>query len=294
MQPPLVSIIITTYNREKYIEEAILSVVNQTFKNFEILIIDDGSSNNYAEIICNKFDNCNYFYKENGGVSSARNYGVKMAKGTYIAFLDDDDYWRSDKLEKQVLILEREKEIDCIHSSAAIVDENSIEKGRLIGASDKKAHKRSGYVFWNALGVWLVKASTPLIRRKVFVKQMLFDETLEVGEDTDFYQRMFYRHKVLYINEPLAYYREYNDSSRLSLQNLKYIGLEQKIYNNFVIMGVKNPIVLHRIAFRLLISGVKRYNDIFSDNLLNISFLDKYFFPRKMLKNITLNLEQKV
>lgn len=288
-----VSVIIPTFDREEYLEQAIGSVINQSYRNFEILVIDDGSLNNYAEAICNKYKNCIYVYKENGGLSSARNYGIKNAKGAYIAFLDDDDYWRSDKLEKQVAILENNNEVDCVHSSASIVSEHGIETGEIIGASEEKAYKRSGYVFWNALGVWVVKSPTPLIRKSVFTDDLLFDETIKVGEDVDFYQRMFYRHKVKYINEPLAFYREYNDNSRLSFQNLKYIGLEQKIYDNFISMGVKNPFVLYKIAFRLLISGLKRYNDIFIEEPIKINFIDKYLFPRKMMRKINFNLKQK-
>ena len=187
-----VSVIIPTYNREEYLVQAIVSVINQSYRNFEVLVIDDGSSNNYAESICNKYKHCKYFYKENGGLSSARNFGIKKEQGTYIAFLDDDDYWKSDKLEKQVAFLENNNEVDCVHSSAIVVDKQSIETGGIIGASKLKAHKRSGYVFWNALGAWVIKSPTPLIRKKVFTEDLLFDETIKVGEDVDFYQRMFY------------------------------------------------------------------------------------------------------
>lgn len=287
----LVSVIIPTYNRVKYLEEAITSVFNQTYKNFEILVIDDGSSNNYAESICNKYDNCFYLFKKNGGLSSARNFGVKKAKGEYIAFLDDDDFWRKDKLEKQVGILESNYEVDCVHSSAAVVEEDGVVNGDVIGASAHKAYKRTGNVFWNALGVWVVKSPTPLIRKKIFTSGLFFDETIKVGEDIDFYQRMFYRHKVIYIDEPLAYYRHYTSKTRLSLQKDKYIGLEKKIYNNFVNMGIKNPFVLNKIASRLLVSGVKRYNLFFPNKPIRLSFLDKYFFPIKKIKIIKFDLK---
>ena len=287
----LVSIIIPTYNREKYLEEAILSIINQTYKNFEILVIDDGSKENYAERICNKYTNCTYLYKKNGGVSSARNFGIKKSKGDFIAFLDDDDVWKINKLEIQLNLLLKNSNIDCIHSSLEIIDEKGALVNKRFGASKNKAYKRSGYVFWNALGVWLVKASTPLIRKKVFNDVMMFDETLEVGEDIDFYQRMFYRHRVLYINEPLAFYREYNNTNRLSQQNDKYIGIEKKIYDNFVKMGIKNPFVLQKIAFRLLISGIKRYNLYLPNKPIKLSFLDKYFFPIKKLKMIKFDLK---
>ena len=287
----LVSIIIPTYNREKYLEEAILSVINQTYNNIEILVIDDGSKDNYAISICEKYKNCFYKYKKNGGLSSARNFGVKESKGEYIAFLDDDDFWRKDKLEKQVSVLNNFNDIDCVHSSALVVNEKGIETGEIIGATNEKAHKRSGNVFWNALGVWVVKSPTPLIRKKVFTEDLMFDETIKIGEDIDFYQRMFYRHRVLYINEPLAFYREYNNTNRLSQQNDKYIGIEKKIYDNFVKMGIKNPFLLQRIAYRLLISGIKRYNLYLPNKPIKLSFLDKYFFPIKKLKMIKFDLK---
>ncbi|WP_282073729.1 glycosyltransferase family 2 protein [Polaribacter atrinae] len=282
----LVSVVIPTYNREKYLEKAIFSVINQTYKNFEVIIIDDGSKENYAESICEKYDNCFYFYKKNGGLSSARNYGISKAQGEYIAFLDDDDFWREDKLQKQVKVLNSDKSVDCVHSSASVVDEKGIKKGKLIGASENKIHKRSGDVFWNALGRWVVKSPTPLIRKKVFTSDLLFDETIKVGEDVDFYQRMFYKHKVFYINEPLAFYREYNDFNRLSLQSYKYLGLEKKIYNNFVKMGIKNPFILSKIASKLLDSGVKRYNLLNPQNKIKLRFLDKCIFSINTLNKI--------
>lgn len=283
---PLVSIIIPTYNRDKYLEESIISVVNQTYQNFEILVIDDGSKVNYAEDICKKYRSCNYFFKENGGLSSARNFGIRKAKGTYIAFLDDDDFWKEDKIEKQVKILESKKHINCVHSKAAVVNEGGRLTGNYIGASKNKAYKRSGYVFWNALGVWVVKSPTPLIRKKVFTKDLLFDETIKVGEDIDFYQRMFYRHKVIYIDETLAFYREYDDANRLSIQNDKYLGIEKKMYVNFIKMGVNNPFKLYKIANKLLMCYVNRYNAIFPEKKIKLTFVEKYLLPKQTLKRI--------
>jgi glycosyltransferase involved in cell wall biosynthesis len=285
----LVSVVIPTYNREKYLEEAIVSVINQTYNCFEILVIDDGSDKNYAELICSKYDKCTYLYKQNGGLSSARNFGIKHSKGDYIAFLDDDDYWRSDKLEKQVVVLENNIEVDCVHSSASIVDENSIESGKVIGASNHKAHKRSGYVFWNALGVWVVKSPTPLIRKSVFADDLLFDETIKVGEDIDFYQRMFYRHKVKYINEPLAFYREYENTARLSKQLKKYVGVEKKQFVNLKKMNIKNPISIYFITLRLAKAAQKRIN-LINENYNSLFFKIKLIIRPKRYLNYFSNL----
>lgn len=288
----LVSIIIPTFNRVDYLEEAIQSVVNQTYSNIEVLVVDDGSTTNYAESICNKYPNCYYYYKKNGGLSSARNYGVTKAKGEYIAFLDDDDFWKQDKLEKQVSILKAQKDIDCVHSSAMVVDKESNETGTIIGASENKVHKRSGNVFWNALGVWVVKSPTPLIRKKVFSKKMFFDETIKIGEDLDFYWRMFYKHKVLYINQPLAYYRDYSDIKRLSIQKEKYLGIEKKIYDNFVKMGIKNPFVLQKIAVVLLKTLIRRNNSIKSKKKISLNLFETIFFAKRNLKQLNLRISE--
>jgi glycosyltransferase involved in cell wall biosynthesis len=279
----LVSVIIPTYNREKYLEEAIRSVINQSYKNFEILVIDDGSSNNYAESICNKYDNCFYLFKKNGGLSSARNFGVKKAKGKYIAFLDDDDFWKKEKLEKQVELLDNYPKIDCVHSSAMVVNEKGQQTGQVIGASQNKIHKRSGYVFWNALGVWVIKSPTPLIRKSVFKPDLLFDETIKVGEDIDFYQRMFFRHKIFYINEPLAFYREYKNVTRLSLQLEKYVGVEKKQMLNLKKMNIKNPIYIYLITLRLAKAAQKR-----------ISLLNKRNYTKSLFFRIKFTLRPKL
>lgn len=275
----MVSVIITTYNREDYLEEAILSVAQQSYANIEIIVVDDGSTIKYAESICEKFSNCSYFFKENGGLSSARNYGITLAKGEYVAFLDDDDFWEKSKIEKQIKVLLDNPSIDCVHSSAAVVDETGRPTGKVIGAAQNKIAKRSGYVFWNALGCWVVKSPTPLIRKKVFQPDLLFDESIKVGEDVDFYQRMFYRHKVHYIKECLAFYREYNDFDRLSLQKKRYVGIEKKMYVNFKKMGIKNPFILYKIAIILLKSAIENWNRVFLSRPIIISKIDFYFRP---------------
>lgn len=280
----LISVIITTYNRPDYLELAIKSVVDQTYKNLEILVVDDGSKVNYAEELCNKYEKCCYLYKENGGVSSARNYGIIHSKGEFIAFLDDDDLWKKEKLEIQLDLLNSEPEIDLVHGPAEVIDEKGLVTGKQIGASGNKVHKRSGYVFWNALGTWLVKSPTPLIRKRVFRDDLMFDESLFAGEDADFYQRLFYRHQVKYMIEPLAFYREYSDDKRLSTHIDKYTYVEKTTYNNLLKMGIKNPITKHRMAIKLLRGAVNRKNTISSTSKFKLSIFDEYIRPIKTLQ----------
>ena len=286
MTHPLVSVIIPTYNRIDFLEEAVLSAVNQTYNNIEILVVDDGSSFNYAQSICENYSNCKYLYKKNGGLSSARNYGIHEAKGEFIAFLDDDDFWEVTKIEKQVKILLEKSDIDCVHSAAKVVDSNGNFTGQIIGASKNKVLKRSGYVFWNALGVWVVKSPTPLIRKSVFKFDLMFDETIKVGEDVDFYQRMFYRHKVFYIEEPLAFYREHDIDVRLSKKLDKYIGLEEKMLRNFKNMGVNNFFILYKIKIRLARKAFEKWNS-YCNKSRKMDYLKLFFTPQSFVVELS-------
>ena len=159
-----------------------------------------------------------------------------------------------------------------------MVDENSNLTGQIIGASKNKAYKRSGYVFWNALGLWVVKSPTPLIRKSVFKPDMLFDETIKVGEDVDFYQRMFYRHKVFYVEESLAFYREYASQDRLSKKLEKYIGIEEKMLRNFENMGI-NSFILYRIKLRLAKSAFVKWKSYYKKQI-KIDYLKLFFTPK--------------
>ena len=103
---PLISIVMTIYNREDYLEYAIQSVINQTYKNIEIIVVDDGSKTNYAERICSKYAQCRYYYRSNSGSSASRNFGVSKANGEFIAFLDDDDLFFLDKVNNPLALLQ--------------------------------------------------------------------------------------------------------------------------------------------------------------------------------------------
>ena len=280
----LVSVIIPTYNRDTYLYKAIESVATQDYAHVEILVIDDGSKVNYAEEICTKFKNCTYYYKENGGLSSARNFGIKKAKGKFIAFLDDDDFWLRNKLQKQIKILVEDDEINLVHAAATVVDANGEKTGKVIGASEGNEHKRSGWVFWNALGVWVVKSPTALIRSSALENpDFLFDENIKIGEDLDFYQRFFYLNKIYYCKEPLAFYRVYDDAQRLSTQREKYVGLEKKMFSNFKKMKSVHAFDLYRIKKRLAKMAVNNWNAAFPENPIKVNRLVLNFHPNKYL-----------
>ena len=133
-QKPLVSVIIPTYNRPTYLKQTLDSVVNQTYNNIEIIVVDDGSPNEDTLRVCKKYKTVTYLKIENsGGPAKPRNVGIKEAKGKYIAFLDDDDLWIATKIEQQVRILEEHNDFGLAHGYCQIIDENGKLTGEIIG-----------------------------------------------------------------------------------------------------------------------------------------------------------------
>ena len=120
---PVFSVIIPTYNREKLLKRAIDSIISQTYKNFELIIVDDGSIDHTEELVENyKDDRIIYIYKENGGQNSALNKGIESAKGEYIGFCDSDDSWLSNKLEKHIAKYNSDEDIKVVYDLTGIIE----------------------------------------------------------------------------------------------------------------------------------------------------------------------------
>ena len=213
-----VSIIIPTYNSAKYIPDAINSILNQTFKDYEIIIVDDGSTDNTREIL-NKYNSkIRYIYQENKGPSAARNIGIKNAKGKYIAFLDADDIWLPDKLQRQMKLFANESSVSFVYTSSYIMNENGFILRKM------QCYNRSRRKILNEL--YLSKSigntSSTIIKKECFDKVGLFDETLTVAEDWDMWLRICQRFRFKCIDEPLVMTREYEGSqSFFGVRNLE-------------------------------------------------------------------------
>lgn len=282
-EQPLVSVIITAYNRTEFLEAAIESVKKQSYGNIEILVIDDGSATDAIEQLCFRIGGVKYLRKENGGISSARNYGLDNAKGDYLAFLDDDDLYKPHRVEVQLQAFKAYPDVGLVHSAAEVIDAQGKPTGQIIGASKNKAHLRSGNVFWNALGTWLPKAPTVLMKREA-VGDLRFDENLSAGEDADFYQRIFYYNQAKYIEEPLAFYREHEDPERLSKNTEQYLCLCGAMYVNLKALGIKNPFALRKIAIQLLKMEMRNYTAVYPNRPPRFSDWIIWAFPISTIK----------
>jgi len=202
---PKVSVIIPTYNRADFICDAIDSVLAQTYKDYEIIVVDDGSTDNTKEVLKKYDGKIRYFYKENMGVSAARNKGIKEAKGEYIAFLDSDDIWLTNNLETL---------INAIITSGVFVVTSTVKTidvhGNILGI---KPLLRKGFSiedkFYN---MSYIPPSSVLLRREVFDKAGLFDEAIKAAEDIDMWIRVSANFKVVRIDEPLALCRVHSNN----------------------------------------------------------------------------------
>ena len=201
-----ISVIIPTYNRSQYICRAIDSVLLQSFTNYEIIVVDDGSTDNTKEVLKPYLSKIKYIYKENGGVSSARNFGIKEAKGRWIAFLDSDDYWKVEKLLLQKNFLEEQNlqicftAIEIINADTEFPDkvtDRTIDNVDTVKVYDESFE----LVLWNPECICI---QSMLIEKQLLLDVGCFDKTFAVAEDTKLVFELALNNKFGLINEPLT------------------------------------------------------------------------------------------
>jgi len=191
-----VSVVIPTYNRYTLLKRAINSLLTQTHPVDEIIVIDDGSTDNTKQIT-KDFPNIIYIYQSNRGVSAARNVGIQQAKNEWIAFLDSDDEWHQEKLQKQVAFHQNNPDILMSYTAEKWVRDGKVVK------IPKKYRKIGLDAFVENLSYCNIAPSSVLLHRTLLEKVGLFDESLEVCEDYDLWLRISSKNKVGLLNEQL-------------------------------------------------------------------------------------------
>jgi glycosyltransferase involved in cell wall biosynthesis len=213
LSEPLVTIIIPTYNRAHLIGEAIESVLNQSYRNYKIIVIDDGSTDNTREF-CHTYiatypDNIIYYYKKNGGCAGARNYGLDRLDDTteYVCFLDSDDRFLPDKLKREVELLEASPDADfCYASSIIYTEELGRETLYRVAAAGHPEEFAIEHFMTNE-----AKSNAMLYRRKI-LNDKRFDESLLHNEDSGFLQCIAIEHQGVYCPDPGCWVRDHPGS----------------------------------------------------------------------------------
>ncbi len=230
MMNSLVSIITPSYNSEKYIGETIKSVLNQSYKNWELIIVDDCSKDYSREIIVKfseQYPNIKYVLLEkNSGAAEARNVALKLAKGRFIAFLDSDDLWAPMKLEKQIYFMLKDN-LPISFTSYDLIDETGLKMNNTINSIEFLDYK--GYLKNTIIGMSTSMIDTSLVDRFEFLN-------LRTRQDTYLWITLLKRgHKAFGIEEVLAYYRVRNDS--ISANKIKAVRRVWYLYYNLENLG---------------------------------------------------------
>lgn len=249
---PLVSIIMPAYNCEKYISESINSVLEQTYKNYELIIIEDGSKDQTVDIITDflKKDNKIKLIKNkvNKGVSYSRNIGINYSSGEWVAFLDSDDMWTSDKLEKQMMYVSKNKNVEFLYTGSSFINENSEPYSWIMEVPQKVKYK-------DLLKQNIISCSSVLIKKVYLTKYKMEYDSMH--EDYVLWLKILKNETdACGINEPLLIYRISSNSKSgnkiksmfMTLRTYKHVGL--------------NPIVSFYYLVWYIIKGLKKYYNI--------------------------------
>ncbi|WP_456416324.1 glycosyltransferase family 2 protein [Thiolapillus sp.] len=218
-----ISVIIPNYNYEKYIQEAIQSVLNQTFSNLEIVVVDDGSTDNSIQLIQEFGSQVNLVQQENQHLSAARNTGIKAARGKWVAFLDADDVWHPRKLEFQIDALKENP--DWFFIGAQVLEEGEYPNYDSTNVVSREIRLCDFLVYSPMSG------SDALVKKSCFDEVGLFDTGLRSSEDRDMWLRLASRYRGGVVEAPLWHYRQHAAQMNRNVQTM--IVTRKKVIGRF-------------------------------------------------------------
>ncbi len=248
MKVPLVSIVMNCFNGERFLKEALTSVINQTFKDWEIIFWDNQSTDQSAEIVKSYNEiRIKYFLAiEKNKLGQARNLAIEKCSGCYICFLDVDDFWDSDKLNQQINWFNRNPTFGFLYSNYNLVFEKSIKR-RILSKNQPQ-----GMVFSKFLENYPVNLQTVMIKNECIKKlNYLFDSNLELAEEYDFFLRILLTTNAGYIYEPLAYYRIH--SNMTSIVEIEKWPIEME----YILDKYKREVILFNLIYSKSIKQFK-------------------------------------
>lgn len=247
---PLISVIIPSYNSGKFLNEAIESAVNQTYKNLEIIIVNDGSSDNTEKIAKEwqfKDSRVKYFkHQQNKGLAAARNTGIKNSKGEYLAFLDADDIWLPKKVEIQLKKI-KELEADLVFSNWYVVESN---KNKKVKPFDSSPLRNKENLVCSLIRKNFISPSTVLLKKSALKKVGLFDENLCSSEDYDLWLRFVLEGmEIGFCEDPLIYLRKHSEQMSKNIYKMRISRLQvlKKVAKKYPLYLIKCPSLTKKI-----------------------------------------------
>jgi glycosyltransferase involved in cell wall biosynthesis len=208
---PLISVVIPSYNAARFVNQAIESVMHQTYSPVEIIVVDDGSTDDTAQILAALGDRICYVHQANGGLSKARNRGIREARGELVAFLDADDKWLPEKLQKQWERLRADPDLKFVHTDVFDLIETTGE----VVHEDRNGRRFTGDCYLEFFKGNVIIPSTVLVTRSCLDQIGIFDEEIRGAstQDMDLCLRIARHHRFSYVDEPLVLYRMHPDNA---------------------------------------------------------------------------------
>ncbi len=234
------SIIVPLYNKGKYVEKAICSIIDQTYHEFELIVVNDGSIDNGLSLVHGLFSRLTpplggwkVIDQPNQGVSTARNNGVKAAKYPYICFLDADDWWAPTFLEEMKILIDNYPEA-AIYSSGYFKVNNSQAFTAKIGLDEGFKRGIISYCEVYAKTLWQpVWTGATIIKKSIFDKEKGFTPQLKLGEDFDLWVRIAMKYSIAFLNKPLAYYNQDVDLENRAIGEKLYLPEEHMLFTDY-------------------------------------------------------------
>lgn len=249
-----VSVVIPTYNQGRYICETIDSVLGQTFQDFEVIVVDDGSTDDTRQKIERYLPRISYIYQENAGCGAARNTSILASKGEYVAFLDSDDLWLPDKLRLQVEFMDSNPQFGMVFSDFCMFREDQIT---VCSFFQEKKFVDSGDIFGNLIRECFIRPSTILVRREVFQKVGLHDTSLLVSADYDLWLRIAKRYPIAAMSMCLVKYRVH-DANLSKAEAIMYSDIIKILKKHYAVGYPDRGVVKQYIRRRLAESHFSR------------------------------------
>ena len=254
-----VSVIIPTYNRKHTLKRAIQSVYMQSLLPYEVIVVDDGSNDGTKEWVKQKYPNVKYIYQKNSGVSSARNKGIKIARGDWIALLDSDDEWLPNKLSEQINKIKSNLDVKILHSNEIWI-RNGVRVNQM-----KKHKKFGGYIFEKCLDMCRISPSSVMLKKEIFDDIGTFDESLKVCEDYDLWLRITSKYPVCFLDIPLIKkYGGHSDQLSKAHDGIEFYRIQslQKILESKILSKPQTLLAINMMVNKMNIyaSGLEKRN----------------------------------
>ncbi len=289
------SVVIPLYNKEKRVKNTIESVLNQTFQDFEVIVVNDGSTDNSLEVVKSFNDErIRIINQKNSGVSSARNRGIKEAKYEWIAFLDADDLWDHNKLEMVAEVIDKEKNVNWIITGYTLL-KNEKRSVKLIYNKNRKLEN----VIDDLLLGLKIHTSAVIVQKKIFIEdeRLFFREGLNNSEDREVWYKLCCSYpNPVYINKSLSYYNiEQGGNNLTNNPNVNFLNMNDRLNDFFRDMEIDDVLKLkkhiNKINYNIMLSYWANLNLVpveFKDHLspFMYSFLRKTVFYPIILKKI--------